>query len=170
MTGGASHSPADEAAREAASSVRLHGVADLGFAALYALVGFKLAPSRHAWFGAVLGGVVVLLAVAGLALALRVRHARRLAQLAQGALLAFTAAVLVLLVASAAYLRGIYGPLGQGLAAITLVVAALVLQLCGLLPLLQLRMLGRPAVRRLLDGGRAAVRAAPAATGAVDGG
>lgn len=142
----------EELRREAAGAVRAHAVANLIFAAFYAWIGFSVAPSRHAWFAPALGAVVLLLAVAGLTLLTRVRHARRVAQIAQTTLLAFAAVVLVLLVASAAYLRSIYGPLGQGMAAITLVVAALVVELCALLPILQLRALARPAVRRLLEG------------------
>jgi hypothetical protein len=59
------------------------------------------------------------------------------------ALLAFAAVVVVLLVASSAYLRGIYGPLGKGMAVMTLAVAALVVEGFALLPVFQLRALRR---------------------------
>ena len=50
---------------------------------------------------------------------------------------------MLLLVVSSAYLRGVYGPLGQGIAVMTLLVAALVVEGFALLPLFQLRVLRR---------------------------
>lgn len=137
--------------RRALRDVRAHGAADLAFAALYALVGFRLAPSRQPGFTVALGAVVALLATAGVALILRTRWARLVAFVAQTVLLLFAATCVLLLLASAAYLRGIYGALGTGMAALTLVAAALVVELCGLLPLFQLRMLLTPAVQALLE-------------------
>ena len=80
---------------------------------------------------------------------------RRVAALARGllgarvslatslALLGFAAFVILGLVASSAYLRGVYGPLGRGLAVVTLVLAALMVELIALVPLFQLRFLLR---------------------------
>ena len=51
--------------------------------------------------------------------------------------------VLLLLIASAAYLHGIYGGVGQAGAAIGILAAALTVELVGLLPVLQLGHLRR---------------------------
>lgn len=126
----------------------VHGALDLAFAALYAWLGFFVAPGRHPAWTPALGAVVVFVGAAGLALCARVRFARPLAIVAQLALLLLCATSVVLLVASAAYLRGIYGPIGRGLALVTLVVVALAVELCGLLPLFQLRFLLRRDVAR----------------------
>ncbi|MCU1279311.1 MAG: hypothetical protein JWM53_2857, partial [bacterium] len=71
------------------------------------------------------------------------RWGRALATVACAVLVAFAAVVVILLVVSSAYLRGVYGPLGQGLSIITLLVAALVVEAFALLPLFQLRALRR---------------------------
>ena len=124
--------------------MKLYGTLDLIFAALYAYLGFGLAPGRSHAFNFALGLVCVMLAVAGVGLLLRTRWARPVAIVASALLLVFAAATVTLLVMSSAYLRGIYGTLGQGMAAICLAVAALVLELFALLPLFQLRfLLGR---------------------------
>ena len=124
--------------------MRLYGALDLGFAALYAWLGFVLTPGRSTLFNLALGVVCALLCVAGVGLLLGARWGRVAGIAAASLLLAFSAVVIVLLVASMAYLRGIYGALGQGMAVLSLVVAALVLEAFALLPLFQLRfLLGR---------------------------
>ena len=60
-------------------------------------------------------------------------------------LLAFAAVTVVLLVASSAYLKGVYGALGQGIAVVSLLIAALVIEGFALLPLFQLRFLLKKA-------------------------
>jgi hypothetical protein len=132
--------------------LRLHGALDLGFAALYGWLGFAVAPGRSPAWNAALASVVALLALAGAGLLLERRWARPVALVAQGALLALAMTTVALLVASAAYLRGIYGPLGHGMAVVALCVGALVVELCGLLPLAQLRFLLRADVRDHLGG------------------
>ena len=121
--------------------LRLHGALDLAFAALYAYLGFVVARGRSLAFDVALGTVCALLAAAGVALIGNWRRARALAIAAQSLLLAFCAATVALLVAGAAYLRGVYGALGEGAAWVSLVAAALVIELCGLLPVFQLRLL-----------------------------
>ena len=107
--------------------MKLYGALDLAFAALYAWFGFVLTPGRSTAFNVALALVCALLAAGGVGLARRRAlgpHARR--SLACVALLVFAAVVVILLVASSAYLRGVYGPLGQGMSVMTLLVAALV--------------------------------------------
>jgi hypothetical protein len=125
--------------------VKLYGSLDVAFAALYAWFGFVLTPGRSTTFNAALALVCILLAVAGVGLVADARWSRRLATVACWVLLAFSAVVIILLVASSAYLRGIYGPLGTGLATITLLVAALVIEFFAILPVLQLRALRKHA-------------------------
>src|SRR5205807_5715449 len=120
------------------------GALDLAFATLYAWLGFVLISSRSTPFNLALALVCVLLAVAGVGLILGARWGRLAGIAASALLLLFSAVVITLLVASSAYLRGIYGALGQGVAVLTLIVAALVLEAFALLPLFQLRfLLGR---------------------------
>lgn len=142
-----------DAQREALSiarAVRAYAAADFLFAALYAWIGFVVLPSRSRLFNVALALVVALLALSGAALAARARLARPLAIAASALLLALAATVIALLVAGVAYVRGVYGPLGQGVAWVSLVVAALVVELCGILPVLQLRFLRRPEVKQHL--------------------
>jgi hypothetical protein len=123
--------------------VKLYGALDLAFAALYAWFGFVLAPGRSATFNVALAVVCALLAAGGAGLLANARWGRALATLACVVLVAFAAVVVLLLVVSSAYLRGVFGPLGQGMSIMTLLVAALVLEGFGLLPLFQLRALRR---------------------------
>jgi hypothetical protein len=122
-------------------SARRYGVLDLLFAAIYAYVGFVLAPSRAVGFSVALGGVVGLLVVAGVLLVARGERGRApqlFGILACAVLLLFALVCIGLLVASSAFLFGIYGALGRGIGVLALVAAALVIELCGLLPLFQL--------------------------------
>lgn len=129
---------------------RWHGLADLLFATLYGWLGFVVVPGRSLAWNLALGGVTALLATAGAALFFRRRWALPLAVVAQAVLLACCAVVVLLLVASAAYLHGIYGSIGRGMALVGAVAVALVVELCGLLPIVQLRFLLRAEVRRAL--------------------
>jgi hypothetical protein len=121
--------------------VKLYGALDVAFAALYAWFGFVLTPGRSAAFNFALAVVCVVLAAAGAALVADARWGKRLAAVACWLLLAFAGVVVILLIASSAYLRGVYGPLGKGMALITLAVAALVIEAFAILPVLQLRAL-----------------------------
>ena len=121
--------------------MKLYGALDVAFAALYAWFGFVLTPGRSATFNLALALVCLLLAGGGVGLLVAAPWGRTLARVACWALLAFSAVVVALLVASSAYLRGIYGPLGKGMATITLLVAALVIEAFAILPVLQLRAL-----------------------------
>jgi len=122
-------------------STRGYGLIDLCAAAVYAYVGFVVAPSRQPLFTLVLALVVALLAAAGLALVARGdrgRVPRALGIAASAVLLSFAIGCIALLCASATFLFGVYGALGRGIGLLALVVAALVVELCGLLPLFQL--------------------------------
>jgi hypothetical protein len=122
-------------------SARVYGFLDLLFAMAYLYVGLVLAPSRSAGFSVALLGVSGLLALAGAWLLFdggRGRVAHVLGIVACSVLLVFAVAVIALLVASSAFLFGVYGALGRGIGVLSIVAAALVLEACGLLPLFQL--------------------------------
>jgi hypothetical protein len=121
--------------------VRLYGCLDLAFAALYGWIGFSVAPGRSTAFSVALGILIALLVVAGAGLIAEQGWARRLAIAVSIAQLAFAAVVVLLLVASAAYLKGVYGSLGQGIALVTVLIAALVVEGFALLPIFQIRFL-----------------------------
>jgi hypothetical protein len=92
-------------------------------------------PTRYALVdvtGGVLGGLLLLTAIA-----LLVRHARSkaLARVTSFVTLALGALVIVMLASSAGYLRGAYGPVGQGGALIFVFVIALVFPYTVALPL-----------------------------------
>jgi hypothetical protein len=124
---------------------RIYGAFDLVFAALYGWFGFVFTPGRSAVFNAALGLVVAVLTLSGVGLLTGTRWAKAVAVSASVLLLAFAAVVVSLLVASSAYLSGIYGAIGRGMAVITLVIAAVVVEAFALLPLFQLRfLLGKP--------------------------
>jgi hypothetical protein len=120
---------------------RLFGTLDLLFAAIYTYVGFVLAPSRQTGFAIALGFVCALLALSGIGLLIRGSNdgpARTVGIIASSVLLLFAVVVIALLCASASFLFGVYGALGHGIGVLSLVAAALVLEVCGLLPLFQL--------------------------------
>jgi hypothetical protein len=123
--------------------VRRYGALDLTFAALWAWLGFVVAPARAVVFSVALGLLCGLHVLAGVGLLLEAKWGRRVGLVAAGAGVVFAAVVLVLLVASAAYLDGVYGALGKGMAVLGLVAAALVIEVFALLPLFQLRFLRR---------------------------
>jgi hypothetical protein len=124
--------------------VKLYGALDLAFAALYAWAGFVFVPGRSTAFNLTLALVCALLAAAGAGLVAGARWGRAVAVAASALLLAFAVVVIAGLVASSAYLSGIYGSLGQGMSVLVLLAAALVVEAFALLPLFQLRfLLGR---------------------------
>lgn len=124
--------------------MRRYGALNVSFAALYAYLGLVLTPGRSQVFNLILAAVILLLAGAGAGLLLGTRWGRTAALIACSLLLVFAFATILLLVASSAYLKGVYGALGQGLAVVTLLVAALAVELLALLPIFELRfLLGR---------------------------
>lgn len=123
--------------------MRLYGTLDLVFAALYAWFGFSFTPGRSTSFNVALAVVCGALAIAGIGLLLRAPWGRLAGIAASALLVTFTIVVVALMVASSAYLSSVYGALGRGMAVMTLAVAALMVELFGLLPLFQLRFLLR---------------------------
>ncbi len=116
----------------------IYGVLDLLVAGLYVYIFISLVPSRSTLFTAVAMGLCGLLAAGGVGLISGAAWGRKVATAAAGAWLLACATLILLLVSSAAYLHGIYNGVGQAGAAIGLLVAALAIELVGLLPALQL--------------------------------
>ena len=123
--------------------MKLYGALDVAFAALYAWFGFVFTPGRSTAFNLALALVCALLAGGGVGLVFAAAWGEKLARVACWLLLAFAFCVVALLVVSSAILRGAYGPLGQGISVMTLLVAALVVEGFALLPLFQLRFFAR---------------------------
>jgi hypothetical protein len=114
------------------------GIVDLALAVLYAFLILRVIPSRSVTFTGVALAASALLAVGGVGMLVQSRLGLVLAAVAAAAMVAATFALVLLLVASAAYLHGIYDGIGQAGAAIAIVAALLVIEVVGLVPALQL--------------------------------
>src|SRR5690606_11782446 len=143
-TGGArSRTPARR--RDARASI--YAGFDFLFAAIYAGLLLQV-PTRHAVHGALLWGTVGAVPLAGAGMLWPHRWGWRVAAAGCGAVLLVGAALLGLLLLSASFLSGVYGGMGKGAALIALLVGALVIELVGFLPALQLKFLMTRAGRR----------------------
>ncbi len=132
----------------------IYGGLDVAFAILQFVVIAFAAPNRHAWAEALLLLLPVgtfAMGAGTLAGALIAKAARPgwIAAIAGGALvLIVTVIVLGLLVASAAFLAGVYGAFGKAAASGMLAAAALIVEFVALLPAFQLKYLLGRAGRR----------------------
>jgi len=133
------------------------GTANLVSAALVGLGVFGGLPTRYWVIDVPAVVVIVLLGAAGAGLLARSTWGAPVARIASIVTLVLGLGLVGILALTASYLRGIYGPVGQGGALILTLVAALALPYLVVLPAVQLAWLGPPA--------RAAVNA-PAPPGA----
>jgi hypothetical protein len=126
-----------------ASAARIgFGVANCGVAALVAVCVFQFLPNR--WW-VVDGGAAVVtaaLGASGAALLARWKHAERLTRAAAWVVLAIGLALALALVVTAAWLAGVYGPVGKGGAAVFGLVCALAFPYVVVLPAAELVWLG----------------------------
>ena len=120
---------------------------DFAFALIYAGLVLQ-APSRHGMSNVLLWGTVAAVVVAGAGMLWRNRWGWRVAAAGCGLLLMLTAVLLALVLASASFLSGVYGSMGRGAAVFALLGGALIVELCGILPALQLKFLMTRAGRR----------------------
>ena len=127
--------------------VRTYAAVDLGHAALYAGAAW-LSPTPAWGPRVVVLALSALLAATAVGLLLRARWARALGLATSVALLVAAFVAIALLVASAAYLRGIFGAFGDAAALGSIVAVALVVEFMVLLPAFQVRFLLRDDVRR----------------------
>lgn len=140
----------------------IYGVIDLLLLALYIYVIGVAAPNRHLWAQLVLytiPGFALLLGVGTLVggmmrEGLAARVAWITAVVGATGMLVFMVVVLGLLLASAAFLSGVYGAFGKAAAGGILGAAALIIELVGFVPVLQLKFL-------MTRGGRRAFGLAP---------
>lgn len=121
---------------------------DFVMAALYAVMLFGVVPARHGWVQALSALVVGAAALMGVAMLIRRRWSWWLGVSACAALLLLAVTFVVLTVASAAFLSGVYGSFGQAGALLALLMAALLIELVALLPAFQLKFLMTRAGRR----------------------
>lgn len=119
------------------------GVVDLLLAGIYIYVFVELVPSRSGVFTAVAELFAAVMAAGGVGMFFLRSWGRRLATISAGLMVLVCLVLLALLVASAAYLHGIYGGVGQAGVVLALIAALLTFQLVGLVPALQLAYLWR---------------------------
>lgn len=121
---------------------------DLVMATLYAVILFGLIPNRHGWVQAL--SILVVVATVAMAVSMVIR--RRWSWWAGvgscATLLTVAVVFLLLTLTSAAFLAGVYGSFGRAAAALSLIGAALVIELVALLPAFQLKFLMTRAGRR----------------------
>jgi hypothetical protein len=120
----------------------LFGILDCAVALLVAVCVFRFLPTR--WW-VVDGGAAVMsaaLAAAGVALLARAKQAERVVRVSSWIVLALGAALVLVLVATAAWLSGVYAPVGKGGAALFALVSAMALPYLVVLPVAQLLWIG----------------------------
>lgn len=121
---------------------------DLALAGLHALIIVAGAPTRHTSGQLLMWSIVLGFAAAALGALVGRPRGWWLAAVACGLLLVLQVALLVVMVASAAYLSGVFGAFGRGAAGMTLAAAALTIQVVGLPAALELKYLRTRAGRR----------------------
>lgn len=141
----------------------IYGGLDLVFAVIYVVVITEISPNRHAWAQALLWSLpvaIVIMAGGTIAGALLAKNARAAkiawtTAVAGGAtMLVVTVILLILLLMAAAFLAGVYGAFGKAASSGVLGAAALIVEIAGILPVLQLKYL-------MTRGGRRAFGLAP---------
>jgi hypothetical protein len=116
----------------------LYPILDLCLALAYVYIFFILIPSRSAAFSVAAGAFVVLTLASGAGIALGGKWGRRITVVSACGRILGCLSFIGLLLASAAYLHGIYGAVGTLGAALSMVVAALSIQFVGLVPFFEL--------------------------------
>jgi len=120
---------------------------DAAFAAFYAVLVGQV-PTRDPLGSALLWSTVVAVVLAGTGMFVRNRWGWRVAVAGCGLLLLLTVLLLILVLLSASFLSGVYGSMGRGAATMAILAGALIVELCGILPALQLKYLMTRAGRR----------------------
>ncbi len=129
----------------------IYGGLDLLFALVYVIALLTVIPNRHLSATVHLWSLPLCMLALGVGTLLGTRRGRTLALVAGSLLLAAVALMLVRLVVSAAFLAGVYGSFGTAASVLTLVAAALVVELVALLPIVQVKYLMSRAGRRAYD-------------------
>jgi hypothetical protein len=121
---------------------------DVVLAAVQTYVVLDLSPNRHGWAQALLLLIPISTFLLGIATATRHRFGWLGAVILASLTLVLMIVVLGLLLASAAFLSGVYGAFGKAAASGIIGAAALTLELVALVPILQLKYLLTRAGRR----------------------
>lgn len=121
---------------------------DFFMAVAYVVLVTWLSPTRHLAGQVLLWGMVVTVVLMGAATLTRNRWGWRVAAGACGLLLLLELVLLGLILASAAFLAGVYGAFGRGAATMALLAALLTIQGVALLPAFQLKFLMTRAGRK----------------------
>jgi hypothetical protein len=128
----------------------IYGGLDLLFAVMQALLVWSVIPNRLPSAAVHLWTLPILMMVLGVGTLVGGKRGWWIAILAGSAVLLSTFLVIVRIVASAAFLSGVYGAFGKGAAMLSLVAIALVIELVALLPIVQIKFLMSRAGRRAL--------------------
>jgi hypothetical protein len=150
--------PAPGAARKKRRDLRpfIYAGLDVIFCVVYLFSVLELSPNRHPWAQALLlclplsAGLMAVGTLVG-ALVKDAKLARVgwiVAVAGATSMLVVTVVLLALLLASAAFLSGVYGAIGKGAASGVLAAAALIVEVCGILPAFQLKYLMTRGGRR----------------------
>ena len=129
---------------------------DVLFAIVYLFSVLELSPNRHPWAQALLlclplaaGVMAIGTLVGGIVKDAKIARIAWIAAVAGATLmLVVTVVLLALLLMSAAFLSGVYGAIGKGAASGVLAAAALIVEVCGILPAFQLKYLMTRGGRR----------------------
>ena len=126
----------------------IFGLLDLAFAAGFVWLFFSVMPNRHLYFDAATGGICALLALGGLGMIAGTPAGLKLGAVGAGATLAGGLAAIWGVLASAAYMSGLYGGFGRGASVALTAIALLVFQVVCTLPVIQLWWIRRALRRR----------------------
>jgi hypothetical protein len=126
----------------------IYGGLDLAFAAVYAVAIWKVIPNRLASASVHLWTFPAATLAMGAGTLLGGRRGWWIAVVAGSAVLLSTILLIARIVASAAFLAGVYGAFGKAAATFSLVMVALVVELVALLPIVQVKYLMTRAGKR----------------------
>jgi hypothetical protein len=129
-------------------TMRIYGALDLIFAWVYLLSFIYAVPPYSQAIKVAVYVVCIIVMIGGLGLILARRWGYWLGLAAAGVLMAVCVFTVLTLVASAAYLHGLYGAFGKGATYITLFAISVVIAYFGLLPGFQLHGLLKKEVRQ----------------------
>jgi hypothetical protein len=126
----------------------IYGGLDLAFAAVYAFAIWKVIPNRLASASVHLWTFPVASLAMGAGMLLGGRRGWWIAVVSGSAVLLSTILLIARIVASAAFLAGVYGAFGKAAATFSLVMVALAIELVALLPIVQVKYLMTRAGKR----------------------
>ncbi|MGH2897119.1 MAG: hypothetical protein ACRDMZ_00470, partial [Solirubrobacteraceae bacterium] len=126
----------------------IYGGLDLAFAAIYAFAIWKVIPNRLASASIHMWTFPVATLAMGAGTLLGGRRGWWIAVIAGSAVLLSAILLIARIVASAAFLAGVYGAFGKAAATFSLVMVALVVELVALLPIVQVKYLMTRAGKR----------------------